>query len=424
MQLQKSRFDYKWVILCVSFLMVFICLGFCSSNKGLYLSAITESLNIKRSLFSINDSCRYIASVLANLLFSTFVYRFGVRKMTAFGFLTLISSMLAYTYADHILEFYIGGALLGFGLAFTSTAMSSCIVRRWFNQNVGRYTGIVLAANGIGGAFAAQIISPIINQEDDPFGYRDSYLLVALILLVVGILVVLLLREYPKNTVVGAVPAKKKTRGANWSGIPYAQAKKKSYFYITAVIILLTGMILQGVYGTYAAHMKDIGLNAGHIATVASILALLLTGTKILVGMLFDRHGLRVVMTLCQTITVIAFVLMILIDNSDVGNVLSIIFAVLFSLALPLETIAIPLITNGLFGSVSYDKILGIYIAMLNAGFALGAPIMNLVYDEFGSYKPIHYVFCGMMMVISVITQFVLKRAQKDKDIILKESQQ
>ena len=54
----KKRLDYRWVVIAVCFLMVFTCLGFCSSNKGLYLSAITKALGIKRSLFAINDTCR------------------------------------------------------------------------------------------------------------------------------------------------------------------------------------------------------------------------------------------------------------------------------------------------------------------------------------------------------------------------------
>lgn len=41
---------YRWVIVAASFLMVFVCLGFCSSSKSLYLAAITEALGIKRSL--------------------------------------------------------------------------------------------------------------------------------------------------------------------------------------------------------------------------------------------------------------------------------------------------------------------------------------------------------------------------------------
>ena len=104
---KKWKFDYKWVILFLCFLMNFVCLGFCSSNKGLYLTAITEALDIERSLFSINDSCRFIATAVINLFFGSLIMRFGFRKMAAFGFLCLIGSMVTYILADNIFVFYI-----------------------------------------------------------------------------------------------------------------------------------------------------------------------------------------------------------------------------------------------------------------------------------------------------------------------------
>lgn len=47
---QKKKFDPKWLTIGACFLMVFVCLGFCSSSKSIYLAAITEALGIKRSL--------------------------------------------------------------------------------------------------------------------------------------------------------------------------------------------------------------------------------------------------------------------------------------------------------------------------------------------------------------------------------------
>ena len=60
--------------------------GFCSSSKSLYISAITEALSISRSTFSINDSCRYIATSIVNLFFGVLIGRFGARKLIAAGF--------------------------------------------------------------------------------------------------------------------------------------------------------------------------------------------------------------------------------------------------------------------------------------------------------------------------------------------------
>ena len=74
MKLQKNRLDYKWVILAVCFLMELLSLGFCSSNAGLYTKAVTQALEIKRSVYSLSLSFRYAVQVIAALYFGNICY--------------------------------------------------------------------------------------------------------------------------------------------------------------------------------------------------------------------------------------------------------------------------------------------------------------------------------------------------------------
>lgn len=420
MHQKKRKLKYKWVILVACFLMTFFALGFCGGNKGLYLSAITEALGIPRSLFSINDSFRYVSSALINLFFGTLLYKFGIRKMVAFGFISLVASMFIYSVAEDILMFYLGGILLGVGLTFTTGTMTSSIIRRWFKKDIGKYTGIVYAANGIGGALAAQIVSPMINDPSNKFGYRNSYQLMAVILVVVGVIIVVTLRERPKDEKMEVVDLKsKKKRGSNWVGIEYKQAIRRPTFYVAGLIVLLTGFILQGINTVYASHLKDSGLDPAFVATIASVFSLTLTFSKILVGAMYDKFGLKVVMLICQLAGVVAFIAMLFIQSSMTGMVLAVIFALLYALSLPLETLVIPLIVNDLFGNVSFDKIMGIFIAMNYTGYALGAPIINLCYDMLGSYKPAFIIYSALMLVTLFVFQAVMKTAYKDKEAII-----
>ena len=166
MKLSQSRRDYKWVILIICFFMEFLCLGFCSSNTGLYTKAVTEALGIKRSLYSLTKSIRFIVQTVTALFFGTMVNRFGIRKMATAGLLTLAASALCRACAENIYHLFIGAALWGAGMVFSGGTMASTIVQRWFKQDIGKYTGIVMSANGIGGATAAQIITPIINNGE------------------------------------------------------------------------------------------------------------------------------------------------------------------------------------------------------------------------------------------------------------------
>ena len=224
MKIKKSQLDYKWVILIACFLMEFVCLGFCSSNPGMYTGAVTEALGIERSYYSIGTSVRYIVQVVVALFFGTLTQRFGLKKLVALGLTALVGSIFVRCFATNIFHHYIGCALWGLGIVFSGGTMASTVVRRWFHQDIGKVTGIVMSANGIGGAIAAQIISPIINNGET-FGYRKAYLLSGIISLAISILILVFLRD---NPAAEAAPTKgtKKPRGALWDGIPFAEVKK------------------------------------------------------------------------------------------------------------------------------------------------------------------------------------------------------
>jgi sugar phosphate permease len=85
--------------------------------------------------------------------------------MIASGFAALACAVLIYAYATSIFVFYIGGILLGYGMGFTTSAMVSVLVKRWCPTNTGTILGVVTAANGLGGALAAQIVTPIIYED-------------------------------------------------------------------------------------------------------------------------------------------------------------------------------------------------------------------------------------------------------------------
>lgn len=418
MRIQKSRFDYKWVILVVCFLMEFICLGFCSSNAGLYTAAVTEALNIKRSVYSLTTSIRYIVQVVVALYFGTLLNRFGVRTMVCTGLIALIGSVLTRAFATKFYHMYIGGALLGLGIVFVGGTMAGSIVRRWFHQDIGKYTGITMSANGIGGAVAAQIISPIINNGET-FGYRKAYLLSAVITLAIGTVIMLFLREWPADGPVVFDKTKKKPRGTIWSGMDYAEVKKKTYFYIAAAMVLLTGISLQSIGTISIVYMTDIGMSPGFIATTATVSSLVLTVSKILVGNTYDKRGLRFTLLMCQIAAIIGFIFKALLTNSIQGMVLAMVATVLTTLAYPLETVMLPLLSSDLFGSASYNKVLGIFMAMNSLGLCLGTPLGDLYFETFGTYRPCFWFFSILFTVVTIGFQFVIHAAKKDKKAIL-----
>lgn len=408
---------YKWVVAVACFLMIMCCLGFCSSTKGLYLSAITQALGMERSLFSISDTFRYVTMMTMNLFFGALTMRFGARKVVAVGFISLILSMFLQSIADSLPLFYLGGVLLGVGQCCTSTATVGYVIGMWFKENKGTVMGAVLAANGIGGALAAQIVSPFINSGT--FGYRTAYHVTVAILVTVGLLVVLLLRDVPQQTPAEKAPAAKKKEG--WEGIALKECLKKPWFYGIMVSVFISGAVLQSATSVYPAHLRDVGVDPAFVTTVVSVYSLFLTVTKFSTGLIYDRLGLRITLMICSISTAAAMVLLALLQGGD--NVLSVVYAVLFAVGTPLLTIMLPLIAMDIFGSRDNVRILGIVISVNTAGYAVGTPLVNLCYDLQGTYQTILFVMGGLMAATTCISMLAMNAAKEYRENTLKNTE-
>lgn len=412
----NKKIEYKWVVAAACFLMVFTVLGFCSSSKGIYISAITEALSISRSAFSVNDSIRFITTSIVNLFFGSLILKFGARKLIAAGFISLIISCILYAVGTNVFVFYLGGIFLGIGFSWTGTTMIGGIINRWFTENRGTVMGAILAANGVGAALSIQIVSPIIYQEGNKFGYQDAYKLIAVILLVVGILVVALVRNKPKEDILSTSQVKtKKSKGSIWTGKSFDEILTKKYFYADLFCVFVIGMVIQGITGVAAPLLRDVGLKESYVALVLSVSSLSLTAFKFGVGFIYDRFGLRKTSNICCITAIFVMLILTQITNSYIGMILAMVYAIFSSLALPLETIMLPIFAGELFGEKSYDKVLGIISSVNTAGYAVGIPLANLCYDVFGTYNIALYISAGLMLIATIIKQFVISAGKKER---------
>lgn len=266
--------------------------------------------------------------------------------------------------------------------------------------------GAILAANGMGAAFATQIVSPIIYQESNTFGYRDSYKLIVLILAFLGALFMLLYREeLPEQSYK---PSEKAQKYGGDKEV-YKEIVRTPYFYLTIVCVFLAGGMLQGIYGVFPAYMKDVGLDPAYVVSVVSINSLTLAAAKFMTGLIYDKCGLRFVANSCYIAAVVSILLLVFLGDTKTGMALAMIYAVVFSFSLPLQTVMLPFFSKDLFNPRAYNLTLGLFVSVNTAGYACAGPVMNRVFDVSGSYKPV-FIVCGLIMAaVMLCFQYVIR---------------
>lgn len=247
-------------------------------------------------------------------------------------------------------------------------------------------------------------------------------MLSAVIAFVIGALVVLFLRECPEEEdAVPDAPKVKKARGSTWVGLPYETVKRKFYFYATIALVFLTGISLQSVGTITLVYFADVGLSAGYIATIATVSSLCLTLTKIMVGTVYDKCGLRFTIYMCLFSATSAFIMKLFVNTSVLGMVLAMVSSVIVVFATPMETVMLSLINNDLFGSKPYEKVQGVLMAVNSLGLCLGSPLADIYHDMFGTYKPCFWFFAIVFTFVALGYTFVIRAAHKDRKAILEK---
>jgi MFS family permease len=462
---KKKKLTYHWVIFAIGFMMVFFALGFNSSIKSTYMKSITQWFGWDRAAFEVGSSIRYITTAVLNIFFGTLVAKFGTRKLIGAGFISLSAYCIISATSTSLMQIYIANFFFGCGLAWSTTTIVGVLVEKWFTNSKGSIMGIILAANGLGGFVAEFLITPFVYGPDgksgwvavegEPVisegwkgfwtyvsngqvfddGWRVAYLITACIMLLVGFLAVVLIRNTPEEKGIdplGKGAVAKKKRGADWVGFDMKDILKKKYFYIAAVCVFITGFVLNSFNGNAKPHMQDAGLDSEYIIVVFSIHSLVLTVSKILAGKSFDKFGIRFTFGYCSVAAIVSLVALFTLNAQSVISPW--IYSIVSSIALPLETIMIPLMVAEIFGKKCYSQLMGWFLGINTLGYALGAIVVNLFYDWSvvlfcnhqlpageictvcePSYKEIFMILCVVLAINLIVVQLVFAAAKKDR---------
>ena len=409
---KKKRFDYKWVVAGLCFLVMFVGLGFCSTAKNAYFQPIVEAQGFSRSAFGVSDTFRYATTSIVILFFHRLVERIGTKKLICAGLGCYALSAFVSAVSNTLIGFYMGGIFLGIAVAFASTTMASVIINKWFAKNKGTVLGIILAANAAGSATAIALLEPMIYS--DGVGYKNAYFITGVAVVIVLVIVALFYKDKADDAVSDR-PKEKKKREVEWEGFEYENLVRKPAFY--TVIICLAVYALFSVSSIATPHFKDVGFSGEFIALNACIGSIGLAVSKILVGMIYDRFGIKASVNICLFTALAAKLILFFVTSETTALAIS--YTVLMSIATPLETIMISIFVLDLFGQRSFNRTLAITTSLFTIGQALNAPLLNLPYDFMNNYI-ISFVTSTAASVVVVValnlSMISLKRDAEKKD--------
>ena len=410
---KKKSFNYVYVIIIICAITIFMGLGFCSSSKKAFLAPILGyNSHISEALYGFSDTFRYATTAIVNIFFGLLIAKLGVKKLMGAGFLAMTLSMLCYATSTTVIGFYFAGIFLGLGIAWTTTTMVGYLINRWCTKNRGTILGITLATNGLGASFATLVFSPI--AEATPAGYKTVYFIFAACAFLIGILAIIFIKDNTPENQPDSTTNNKKQRTNDWDGIDTKTAFKKLYFYLFLGGVFVTGIALQSITTYDAKHLAEIGVPFEVYNPLMSVGMFILTFSKFLTGFMYDKLGLRKTITISYCAAIISLTILCLITASSSTFACASYF-ILVDLALPLETIMLPIYASDLFGKKNYNVFLGIVISINTIGQALGSPLIGLCHDIFKNYSIALYIGLGLMVAAMLAIQYAIHASNKER---------
>jgi MFS family permease len=389
-------------VLLVGSLVLFTSQGLCFGGLTVFDSAILDELGISVAQLKFRDTVQNVISALLAAPAGFLVDRIGVKLPLIVGFIVMSVCFAIYSGIDSVQAIYLNHFLMGVGLKGAGMMVAVILVSQWFGPWRGRALGVLVSGSSLGNALMPQFNTALLGI----FAWRDAFLAIALIPLLLLPLLALLPKRSPYmdlDTTERAAPG--------GSAASYGEAIRSSQFWLLGVIAFTTFFSLMGSSANFVLHMqRDLGLPLERADDSLFVLFIVAIITKLAGGYLADRFGPKTVLIACLVVMMAGAYTLTLMSTETVW-----LGVALFGLGWGALYTCIQLLPSHLFGLASLGKIMGTLIIFETTAGAFGAFTIGLGYDQTGSYQFSFQLMTGLL-ALAVVSAFVIKVPERVTD--------
>jgi MFS family permease len=165
---------------------------------GMLLPSMGQALALSRADMGTISTANFIGYMLAVALGGRMVARFGARRTIIMGLALVGSTMMAVAHAEGFTQVLCLYLLTGFGSGAANVPMMG-LIAHWFGRRMrGRAAGFVVIGSGVAMAVSGVLI-PAINAARGAEGWRLSWMVIGVVVLVAALVDWVVLRNHPSE---------------------------------------------------------------------------------------------------------------------------------------------------------------------------------------------------------------------------------
>ena len=405
--IQQPRFFYGWLVVAAGFAVTFVGFG-CVYSFSAFIESLQHDFGATRGSVSLVFSLAGFLYFALGAVSGPLADRWGSRRIVLIGIVLIAAGLALASFAQSLPMVYAAYSLgVGLGVGF-SYVPSMGAVQRWFIKRRGFASG--LASSGIGAG--ALVGPPLAAFLIGIWGWRDAYLVLGGLALIIGAGMALLIQNDPREHGLGpdGEPIAKETGTAQASGSSILDAIKSGRFIALYAACLACSFGVFVPFVHLAPYATDHGIAKTSAVLLVSVIGIGSTVGRFFLGGLADRFGREV--SLIGMFAGMALALVIWLSSTQFWPLA--IFAFIFGTAYGGWVALLPAVIMDYFGGRNVSGLIGILYTSAGIGTLIGPSATGYIFDATQSYTlPIAVSIAGN--VIAAIIMAVTARMQSQK---------
>jgi MFS family permease len=380
------------------------------TSFSIFQGPILDEFHWSRGSFAIALSIYLIFGGVAIPFAGGLIDRFSARRVMPIGALLTALALILMSRGVSLWHFYVAYGLMAAGSSLLQIVPLTAIVANWFARHRGMAIGIVNAGSGAG----QLTLLPAIKLLIDCIGWRRTYLVFGLTILVIPTTLILsFLHSRPEDRGLSiedeagaspeasgdrtkAVILDKKWAEADWT---VGRAALTFRFWALALVMTLFAAGTLLISTQLMVYLGDKGYGSIIVASVAGLQGALNMIGQFLGGFLCDRIGREKTMTL-SLVSFGAGIVFLNLAGVAVNPALVYVFTLFYGVGQGMAVPTLMISASDLFQGKHFGSILGMIFLGGYFGGALGAWLSGRLFDVTGAYQ-INFIASGLAMLIS-----------------------
>ncbi|MFC1913577.1 MFS transporter, partial [Chloroflexota bacterium] len=283
---RDDKFFYGYVIVLIATLLMAVTWGTFYSF-GVFFKPILAEFGWTRAATSIGYSLGFMISGLFAIFAGRLSDRFGPRIVVTICGLLIAAGYLLTSQVTAIWQLYLFYGIVGIGSSGAYVPSISA-VSRWFVRRRGLMTGIAMAGIGLG----TTIMSPLANWLIANYGWRVSYVIVGIVVLVSITLMAQFLKRDPAQMGMqpyGAGIMAAPSLHSESRGVSLLKAIGSKQFWMLCAMFAFVEYSVHNINVHIVPHTTDLAISSVSAANILAIIGAMSITSRVVMGAVGDR---------------------------------------------------------------------------------------------------------------------------------------